>query len=45
MGETSENNSSSTKSSNSAHNSLSDVSIYVQAVLHRNCILDIFYCE
>ena len=34
MGETSENNSSSTKLSNSANNSLSDVPIYVQAITH-----------
>ena len=45
MGETSENNSSSTKLSNYANNSLSDVSIYVQAKPNRYCILETFYCE
>ena len=45
MGETSENNSSSTKLSNYANNSLSNVLIYVQAITNRYCILETFYYE
>ena len=43
VGKLSQHNSSSIKSSNTEHNSLSKVSIYVQAVVHINCILEIFH--